>query len=127
MRLRRSVLDRVSPHRELISVILVRVENFPSFSIFLTTLYSAGTPFFLPGPQSPITGYPEGYNSTISGTSGNITVNGTLTYKQSTPSLLKTIKGLARREMLKRSAGSGTSINYVGQSQLDVQDITFPP
>ncbi|KAJ6454358.1 glycosyl hydrolases family 31-domain-containing protein [Mycena sanguinolenta] len=37
--------------------------------------------FALPGdPGMEITDYPEGYNSTISGTSGNITVNGTLTY-----------------------------------------------
>ncbi|KAJ3553463.1 hypothetical protein NM688_g3600 [Phlebia brevispora] len=38
-------------------------------------------PFALPGdPGDLITDYPEGYNSTISGPSGNITVNGTLTY-----------------------------------------------
>ncbi|EKM60245.1 glycoside hydrolase family 31 protein [Phanerochaete carnosa HHB-10118-sp] len=37
--------------------------------------------FLLPGdPGMEITDWPEGYNSTISGTSGNITVNGTLTY-----------------------------------------------
>lgn len=101
------------------------------FTNFLSK--SSGTPFFLPGPQSPITGYPEGYNSTISGTSGNITVNGTLTYKQAKPVLasslpaVPTLLGLTRREMLKRSAGSGTKINYIGQSQLDEQDITYPP
>jgi alpha-glucosidase len=35
----------------------------------------------LPGePGNPVSEYPEGYNATISGPSGNITVNGTLTY-----------------------------------------------
>lgn len=38
-------------------------------------------PFLLPGdPGMEITDWPEGYNSTISGPSGNVTVNGTLTY-----------------------------------------------
>ncbi|OCH87273.1 hypothetical protein OBBRIDRAFT_169586 [Obba rivulosa] len=38
-------------------------------------------PFLLPGdPGNLVTEYPEGYNATISGPSGNITVNGTLTY-----------------------------------------------
>ncbi|KAF8177576.1 glycosyl hydrolases family 31-domain-containing protein [Mycena galopus ATCC 62051] len=43
-------------------------------------------PFLLPGdPGNPITDYPEGYNSTLSGPSGNITVNGTLTYGATAP------------------------------------------
>ncbi|KAF7966062.1 hypothetical protein HWV62_40232 [Athelia sp. TMB] len=38
-------------------------------------------PFLLPGaPGNPITTYPECYNSTISGPSGNITINGSATY-----------------------------------------------
>ncbi|KAJ7623867.1 glycosyl hydrolases family 31-domain-containing protein [Mycena polygramma] len=42
---------------------------------------NTSTPFLLPGvPGNFITEYPEGYNATISGPSGNITVNGTLTY-----------------------------------------------
>ncbi|KAJ6607818.1 glycosyl hydrolases family 31-domain-containing protein [Mycena sp. CBHHK59/15] len=42
---------------------------------------NTSTPFILPGePGNPVSDYPEGYNATISGPSGNITVNGTLTY-----------------------------------------------
>ncbi|KAJ7732476.1 glycoside hydrolase family 31 protein [Mycena maculata] len=42
---------------------------------------NTSTPFILPGfPGGEVTAYPEGYNSTLSGLSGNITVNGTLTY-----------------------------------------------
>jgi alpha-glucosidase len=37
-------------------------------------------PFFLPGtPESPVTDYPECYDPSVSGPSGNITVNGALT------------------------------------------------
>ncbi|KAJ6468608.1 glycosyl hydrolases family 31-domain-containing protein [Mycena vitilis] len=42
---------------------------------------NTSTPFILPGEPGNLIGeYPEGYNATISGPSGNITVNGTLTY-----------------------------------------------
>ncbi|KAJ7435017.1 glycosyl hydrolases family 31-domain-containing protein [Mycena galericulata] len=42
---------------------------------------NTSTPFLLPGvPGNLVTSYPEGYNATLSGPSGNITVNGTLTY-----------------------------------------------
>ncbi|KAF8532453.1 glycoside hydrolase family 31 protein [Gautieria morchelliformis] len=42
---------------------------------------NTSTPFLLPGaPGNPIVDYPEGYNATISGPSGNITVNGTSTF-----------------------------------------------
>ncbi|KAI0808988.1 glycosyl hydrolases family 31-domain-containing protein [Irpex lacteus] len=45
---------------------------------------NTSVPFILPGePGNFITDYPEGYNATISGPSGNITVNGTFTYNQS--------------------------------------------
>ncbi|KAJ7307818.1 glycosyl hydrolases family 31-domain-containing protein [Mycena albidolilacea] len=48
-------------------------------------------PFLLPGdPGNPITDYPEGYDATISGPSGNITVNGTLTY-EATSSVVSTL------------------------------------
>ncbi|KAI0040571.1 glycoside hydrolase family 31 protein [Auriscalpium vulgare] len=44
-------------------------------------LSNTSVPVLLPGdPGSLVTEYPEGYNSTISGPSGNVTVNGTLTY-----------------------------------------------
>ncbi|KDQ51365.1 glycoside hydrolase family 31 protein [Jaapia argillacea MUCL 33604] len=43
-------------------------------------LTNTSVPFLLPGaPGNPVTDYPECYNATISGPSGNITVNGTLT------------------------------------------------
>ncbi|TDL22445.1 glycoside hydrolase family 31 protein [Rickenella mellea] len=46
-------------------------------------------PFILPGePGNLVTDYPEGYNSSISGPSGNITVNGTSTFAGS-PTLAK--------------------------------------
>ncbi|KAJ7896486.1 glycosyl hydrolases family 31-domain-containing protein [Mycena leptocephala] len=53
-------------------------------------------PFLLPGdPGNPITDYPEGYNATISGPSGNITVNGTLTYGASASALARlSIRGI---------------------------------
>ncbi|KIP03540.1 glycoside hydrolase family 31 protein [Phlebiopsis gigantea 11061_1 CR5-6] len=42
---------------------------------------NTSVPFLLPGvPGNLVSDYPEGYNATISGPSGNITVNGTLTY-----------------------------------------------
>ncbi|KAJ4469268.1 glycoside hydrolase family 31 protein [Lentinula aciculospora] len=43
-------------------------------------LSNTSTPFLLPGdPGDPVTDYPECYDSLVSGLSGNITVNGTLT------------------------------------------------
>ncbi|KAG8869470.1 hypothetical protein FRB97_001206 [Tulasnella sp. 331] len=43
-------------------------------------LSNTSTPFFLPGtPEAGAPTYPECYNATISGPSGNITVNGTMT------------------------------------------------
>lgn len=40
-------------------------------------------PFILPGePGNEVTAFPEGYDSTISGPSGNMTVNGTSTFMQ---------------------------------------------
>ncbi|EGN94287.1 glycoside hydrolase family 31 protein [Serpula lacrymans var. lacrymans S7.3] len=40
-----------------------------------------GVPIEIPGqPGNLVTGYPECYNSTLSGPSGNMTINGTLTY-----------------------------------------------
>ncbi|TFK48006.1 hypothetical protein OE88DRAFT_1665015 [Heliocybe sulcata] len=44
-------------------------------------LTNTSTPFLLPGaPGNPVTGYPECYNDTISGPSGNLTTNGTSTF-----------------------------------------------
>ncbi|KAJ7265080.1 glycosyl hydrolases family 31-domain-containing protein [Mycena rebaudengoi] len=62
-------------------------------------------PFLLPGdPGNPITDYPEGYNSTVSGPSGNITVNGTLTYGATAHSLSR----LSRRGV---GAGHQTGVD----------------
>ncbi|KAJ7064072.1 glycosyl hydrolases family 31-domain-containing protein [Mycena amicta] len=42
---------------------------------------NTSTPFILPGePGNPVSDYPEGYNASLWGPSGNITINGTLTY-----------------------------------------------
>ncbi|KAI8981316.1 glycosyl hydrolases family 31-domain-containing protein [Trametes punicea] len=44
-------------------------------------LSNTSVPFLLPGePGEPVTDYPEGYNPDVWGPSGNITINGTLTY-----------------------------------------------
>ncbi|KAI0338173.1 glycoside hydrolase family 31 protein [Trametopsis cervina] len=54
-------------------------------------------PSILPGmPGNPVVEYPEGYNATISGPSGNITVNGTLTFNQAAPP-----------NLVKRGVGAG--------------------
>lgn len=34
---------------------------------------------------------------------------------------------MSRRDMLKRSAGSGIKMDYTGQSELSEEDISFPP
>ncbi|RPD82758.1 hypothetical protein L226DRAFT_450295 [Lentinus tigrinus ALCF2SS1-7] len=42
---------------------------------------NTSVPFLLPGkPENLVSGYPEGYNATVWGPSGNITVSGTSTY-----------------------------------------------
>ncbi|KAJ7692931.1 glycosyl hydrolases family 31-domain-containing protein [Mycena rosella] len=56
---------------------------------------NTSTPFLLPGvPGNFVTDYPEGYNATISGTSGNITVNGTLTYGATAPGAALSARGV---------------------------------
>ncbi|KAI0271249.1 glycosyl hydrolases family 31-domain-containing protein [Gloeopeniophorella convolvens] len=65
-------------------------------------LSNTSVPVTLPGdPDSPVTDYPEGYNPTISGPSGNLTINGTLTYGAGDSSI-----GLSRRTA-KRGLGAG--------------------
>ncbi|KAI0076562.1 hypothetical protein K474DRAFT_1755437, partial [Panus rudis PR-1116 ss-1] len=62
-------------------------------------------PVILPGqPGNPVVNYPEGYNSTISGPSGNITVNGTLTYGADQT----TLNNLSKRGV---GAGNQTDVN----------------
>ncbi|KAI0056891.1 hypothetical protein BV25DRAFT_1831780 [Artomyces pyxidatus] len=69
-------------------------------------LSNTSVPVTLPGdPDSLVVDYPEGYNSTISGTSGNITVNGTLTYGAGANAT--NVGGLAKRSILfKRGLGA---------------------
>ncbi|KAF7304057.1 Glycoside hydrolase family 31 protein [Mycena indigotica] len=56
---------------------------------------NTSVPFILPGePGNLVTDYPEGYNSTISGPSGNITVNGTLTYGASASANGLSVRGI---------------------------------
>ncbi|KAG9005981.1 hypothetical protein FRB93_009082 [Tulasnella sp. JGI-2019a] len=86
-------------------------------------LSNTSTPFILPGePGNLITNYPECYNATISGPSGNITVNGTLTCNQTesstqqhkrevrAPVELKTSK--MQKRGLGSAAGSDVNLNY---------------
>jgi len=59
-------------------------------------LSNTSVPFALPGqPGGEVTDYPEGYNSSISGPSGNITVNGILTFGQGSSSFTKRGLGAA--------------------------------
>ncbi|KAI0791893.1 glycosyl hydrolases family 31-domain-containing protein [Abortiporus biennis] len=52
-------------------------------------------PFFLPGtPEDLVVDYPEGYDSTKWGPSGNITINGTLTFGSDTPTIKLNKRGL---------------------------------
>ncbi|KAL5534914.1 hypothetical protein ACEPAF_3004 [Sanghuangporus sanghuang] len=47
-----------------------------------TSIANTSTPFILPGrPGNAVTDYPEGYDQAVSGPSGNITINGTLTFE----------------------------------------------
>ncbi|PPQ90718.1 hypothetical protein CVT25_005026 [Psilocybe cyanescens] len=59
-------------------------------------LSNTSPPFILPGePGNPVLDYPECYNSTIHGPSGNITVNGTLTCNLDTATAA--LSGISRR------------------------------
>ncbi|KAF8154898.1 glycosyl hydrolases family 31-domain-containing protein [Crassisporium funariophilum] len=89
-------------------------------------LTNTRVPFLLPGePGNPITDYPECYNSTIFGPSGNITVNGTLTCHTVTPVQ-------AGSNITKRGLGNGrlsihalaTNASHAdGQVELDVHNL----
>ncbi|KJA17650.1 glycoside hydrolase family 31 protein [Hypholoma sublateritium FD-334 SS-4] len=73
-------------------------------------LSNTSVPFLLPGePGNPVLDYPECYNSTIFGPSGNITVNGTLTCNLET---------VAASTISRRGLGAG--------KQQDV-DLNTPP
>ncbi|TFY77203.1 hypothetical protein EWM64_g6809 [Hericium alpestre] len=65
-----------------------------------------GVDFLIPGnPDDLVTDWPEGYNVTISGPSGNITVNGTLTYGAGGNSTAPQTK------LMKRGLGAGNQSN----------------
>ncbi|EKM60281.1 glycoside hydrolase family 31 protein [Phanerochaete carnosa HHB-10118-sp] len=68
-------------------------------------LSNTTVPFFLPGmPGALVTDYPEGYNVAVWGPSGNMTINGTLTYDVNTT----TGSALARRGV---GAGNQTGVD----------------
>ncbi|KAH9475774.1 Alpha-glucosidase [Psilocybe cubensis] len=76
-------------------------------------LSNTSPPFILPGePGNPVLGlsiivdYPECYNSTVHGPSGNITVNGTLTCNLDTATVA--LSGLSRRGL---GAGKQTNVD----------------
>ncbi|RDX50567.1 hypothetical protein OH76DRAFT_1512787 [Lentinus brumalis] len=72
-------------------------------------LTNTSTPFILPGkPGNLLTNYPEGYNATLWGPSGNMTVNGTSTYGNNAPA----------GSLAKRGLGAA--------NQTDV-DLNYPP
>ncbi|KAF7314145.1 Glycoside hydrolase family 31 protein [Mycena chlorophos] len=77
---------------------------------------NTSVPFLLPGvPGNLITQYPEGYNATLWGPSGNITVNGTLTYDNTPPDDTS-----AQTALVARGIGAGNeSLSFV--------DINTPP
>ncbi|TFY57478.1 hypothetical protein EVG20_g8535, partial [Dentipellis fragilis] len=73
-------------------------------------LSNTSVPVTLPGdPDSPVTSYPEGYNSTISGPSGNLTVNGTQTYGAGESSAGSA--WLQQRVLSKRGLGAANQTN----------------
>ncbi|KAH9885439.1 glycosyl hydrolases family 31-domain-containing protein [Cubamyces lactineus] len=58
-------------------------------------LSNTSVPFLLPGkPGNPVTEYPEGYNAAVWGPSGNMTINGTLTYNNNVTSTTLSKRGL---------------------------------
>ncbi|KZT00896.1 glycoside hydrolase family 31 protein [Laetiporus sulphureus 93-53] len=62
------------------------VSSFCNGSCGTGAILSTPPPMALPGdPDDPVTAYPEGYNATLWGPSGNITINGTLTYSGEAP------------------------------------------
>ncbi|KDR73230.1 hypothetical protein GALMADRAFT_251812 [Galerina marginata CBS 339.88] len=74
-------------------------------------LSNTSVPFILPGePGNLVSDYPECYNSTVSGPSGNITLNGTLTCHLDTSTAAMTIS--------KRGLGAGKQQNV---------DLNAPP
>ncbi|OCH87271.1 hypothetical protein OBBRIDRAFT_736445 [Obba rivulosa] len=74
-------------------------------------LSDTSLPFLLPGdPGMLITDYPEGYNATVSGPSGNITVNGTLTFGQGASTSVAGLPSLRKRGV-GEAAEKGVNLN----------------
>jgi alpha-glucosidase len=60
------------------------------------------TPISLPGdPGNLVVDYPEGYNSALWGTSGNLTINGTFTYQADAGTTA--LSSVTRRDLEKRA------------------------
>ena len=74
-----------------------------------TDLENITTPFLLPGLPGNVVildaPYPEGYNATLWGTSGNVTINGTHTFNSTPPA------SVDRRAQLSRRVGAGVDVN----------------
>ncbi|CDO74837.1 Glycoside Hydrolase Family 31 protein [Trametes cinnabarina] len=60
---------------------------------------NTSTPFLLPGqPGNLVTEYPEGYNAAVWGPSGNMTINGTLTYNNNGTTQIFSKRGIGAGE-----------------------------
>lgn len=70
------------------------------------------TPFLLPGSPGNVVvvdgAWPEGYNASLWGSSGNITINGSLTFNSTPPISGSTVD---RRHQLSRRVGQGVDVN----------------
>ncbi|KAF7313029.1 Glycoside hydrolase family 31 protein [Mycena kentingensis (nom. inval.)] len=82
---------------------------------------NTSAPFILPGePGNPVLDYPEGYNATIWGPSGNITVNGTLTYSAPAPASPAIVARAAALPAMAAPAISARGIGGGNQSDIEV-------
>lgn len=105
-----------------------RASSFPASDlIFVPRCYSVltfkNTRAGFPGNE--VTDYPEGYNATISGPSGNITVNGIYTFNQTSNHTGAAAHG-KRELMLRRGAFVGIDA-YVTSDAYGPEEIDTPP
>ncbi|KAI6119733.1 glycoside hydrolase family 31 protein [Pisolithus croceorrhizus] len=99
------------------------VSSFCGYSCGTGANFSALAPYSL--ADVVVVGYPECYNETVSGPSGNMTVNGTSTYSCSNVSgsgaSVAMRAGASRRATMR---GVGTGIGAGGETSINV---TYPP